>query len=168
MTTIKNAHESANKGIYLWTIELPDGYLTNYVGKTSAKTGFYGRLCQELNDWKNGLYRSGDFDLDHLAQGRRIRLENPPADHLQRELDRLMPLYRLFLAPLDSHVPHIRYVESYLVNELRRSSRTFDYLSNRDKKSAYKPRHDGPPIRISADSPRLIGFEHLRVTPTMG
>jgi hypothetical protein len=156
-TTVWNWFLRRKTGVYLWTIEQPDGYLVNYVGKTSARTGFEGRLWTEFNDWKAGRYCT-PVDLDAFVRGERRELPAYVPGQHAREVATLAPLYRIFLVPIEGDAA-CRAVESFIVDSLRATPQAFQFLCNKDKGRAYRPGVERIEI---VDAPRLIGISVTR------
>lgn len=132
-----NAPERSSIGIYLWCFEVDGRLWVNYVGKTSAKSGFEGRLWQELKDWRAGRYLPPPVDLDEFLKGRRIMVPERTPAHFAREISLLVPRCRLMMAPLACDADCLLW-EGILVNQLRRSDATYSFLANRDKGTGYR------------------------------
>lgn len=61
---------SKKPGIYLWTVETPDGHLVWYVGQT--RTSFRQRMKEHFKEQMSGSY--GVYDPTLLAQGERKQI----------------------------------------------------------------------------------------------
>ena len=142
-------------GVYLWCIEYRGAYLVNYVGKTTGKYGFDGRLWKELKDWRAGLcWRP--VDVEAWKVGRRVLLQDAPPNQLARQLAEFEPLYRILLAPITEASDCFR-VENEIVHRLRANDAVFQFLCNGDKDWAKYP-HE-PTVEISATgNPPIIGL----------
>lgn len=134
-STIWKASERTAIGIYLWCIEVEGTLRVNYVGKTSGATGFDGRLRTEFRDWRKGLY-SRTVDLDAFLAGRVVLLTETPADYLERKVTRLVPRYRILMAPAERKEDCLR-LEGAVVNRLRGDPAAFAYLANGDRDRGY-------------------------------
>lgn len=132
-----HAPEKLRQGIYLWCFEIDGRFWVNYVGKTSAKAGFEGRLWQELKDWRAGLYLPPPVDLDEFLRGNRIHIAERTPAHFAKELKLLVPRCRLFMAPLIGDGDCLLW-EGILVNRLRQHPTTLQFLANRDKHTGYR------------------------------
>jgi hypothetical protein len=69
-TSIFEAAAARTAGIYLWTIEIQDGYLIYYVGETGAE--FRQRLRQHLCEQLAGMYHI--YDPQRFAVGQKHAL----------------------------------------------------------------------------------------------
>ncbi len=77
--SVFDTHIATGKGIYLWTIELGDGYLVNYVGETGkGGQSFAGRLAEDVR-WDLGGQAKGNgrangivCDPDLFQEGQRV------------------------------------------------------------------------------------------------
>jgi hypothetical protein len=94
-----DAPELKDCGIYLWCIEYQGAYLVYYVGKTTGKRGFEGRLWTELRDWRGGRCWI-PVDLEAFKIGKRIVMPHISPNQLKNQLEALEPLYRIILAPI--------------------------------------------------------------------
>ena len=143
-------------GVYLWCIDYEGAWLVNYVGKTSARGGFESRLWTELSDWRAGRYCT-PVDVAAFARGRRVVVPQYP-DFVTEQVAALCPLYRLLLAPLKSDRECIQ-VESTIVDVLRRTPATYQFLGNADKARKYRSaltpivRFNNPPAVIGITAP---------------
>jgi hypothetical protein len=140
-------------GVYLWCIEYESKWLVNYVGKASGATGFDGRLSTEFKDWKAGRY-SEPVDIDAFKRGRRTILERYEG-WVNHQLAELAPLYRVFLAPLETDAD-CRQVENTIVHLLRRDRSTLLFLANQNPTKGYRPKPI--PIVRFAQTPAIIGL----------
>jgi hypothetical protein len=152
--TVWDSPQRARKGVYLWCVEYRGGLLASYVGKTSDRGGFERRLWTELCDWRKGRYWA-PLEIDSFLCGKRKPVETPDAECLARELIALEPATRILLAPLETDEECVQ-VESFIVDQLRRNSLTYEFLGNRDKATKYNPK-PSPTVRITS-APSIIGL----------
>jgi hypothetical protein len=141
-------------GVYLWCIEYDGAFLINYVGQTSGKSGFEGRLGAELKDWRDGRYWT-PVEIEQFKSGKRVVLSNPPPDQRQRQLAEIQPLYRILLAPIDDRSCRMP-AENLLVNKLCEQTGTRQFLANAGNLDRYRP-HPILKIEIVSTVP-LIGI----------
>ena len=75
-----------NKGIYLWTVKIADGFLIYYIGETGSL--FSNRLKRHRYQLKRGDYRL--YDPQHFSKGKKKLIWNPyknGAGHKVNHLD---------------------------------------------------------------------------------
>ncbi|MBL9119768.1 MAG: hypothetical protein JNL80_07635 [Phycisphaerae bacterium] len=155
-----DAPEMRRTGVYLWCIELPSGFLVNYVGKASRPTGIRRRLAEELEYWRSGVDpRSVDVDL--FLRGQRRLISPRPAGYMARELEVLGKAYRLFAAHVDTDADCKR-IESSLVSRLSANPSCKQFLANYRPDSYRHPpdlqleiRSRHPIIGLTVDAPDL-------------
>jgi len=151
-TTVWNAPQCRERGVYLWCLEQQGAYLINYVGMTAGRDGFTGRLWTELRDWRAGWYAAG-VDLERFTAGQRVVLPDCSPDVINAQRIALEPLYRIFLSSIPDPTT-TRQVESFIVYSLMQHPYTAQYLGNK------KPeRYKRPPIEFEiASAAPLIGL----------
>lgn len=147
------APERKSWGVYLWCVEYHGAYLVNYVGKTTDRRGFEGRLWDELRYWRDGCSWK-PVDLEAFKLGRRVPLPIAPPNQLRRELEELEPLYRILLAPIPEKLNCPR-VESEIVHRLRENEATSQFLCN-DRHKRYP--HDPAVEILPPANPPIIGL----------
>jgi hypothetical protein len=155
MIQVWKAPEASKKGVYLWCLEYKDAFLVNYVGQTSCREGFAGRLYKEDMDYQMGYYIDTVHVEDWKRGVRRVISHGITPARLKIEMSDIRPLIRIFLLPLEGDASEIRSVESTLVNRLRPCHATFQFLANGDKQRAYRTSID---VEFNKDCPRLIGL----------
>jgi len=145
-------------GVYLWCIALGDQYLVNYAGKTSAQGGFLRRLGRELRDWEAGRH-VGPVDIESFKRGCRVEVQIPDPVARERQLARqreeIGPLYRILLAPLEDD-PECCHVEDTIVHRIRQSPAAYQFISNRDRHTKYRPAEE-PTVEFESELP-IIGL----------
>ena len=140
-------------GVYLWTVEHADGYLINYVGKTTA--GFASRTKQQVKYMRDN--KDDIWDVDRLLKGEKVFLHsrrNPvPNDVFRREyfaqIEKLLRAYRAFWASVESRLAED--VEKSIIDELSRGPYGY-FLANVAPGKAY-----GLSISVSAPA-TLLGI----------
>ena len=145
---IFDAEISKNPGIYLWTVETPEGHLIWYVGQT--QTSFHQRMKEHFKEQMSGSYEVNDPVL--LAQGERKQIwpgyygrnENWRIPDFLDEMPSLCEamvavakITRFFVAPMEGGQKfHLR-VEGGIGNHLRDQPGVVgDFL---DKNLRYRP-----------------------------
>ena len=110
---------AGSPGIYLWTVELLDGYLVNYVGQTARS--FAVRLEEEIG-YEMG--RNVSWDVATFARGERHPL--PPLgnpEEQRRNLREMLEVCRIFMAPVKSDPETLsqmlKQIESCLISHLK-------------------------------------------------
>jgi hypothetical protein len=142
--------ESASPGLYLWTVELADGHLVAYVGKTDRS--FSERLEEEVDLHLGG--QDGFWDPDLYARGVRRRIERPMSG-VREHLQQVLQCCRVFIAPLSVSPALLLRVESGVIRHLRSAGgRSQQFLGNRHCRGA-----SGPAISVHTSSAvPLIGL----------
>ncbi|MDZ4831759.1 MAG: hypothetical protein SGJ09_16380 [Phycisphaerae bacterium] len=105
----------------------------HFASETAA--GFEGRLWQELKDGRVSRYCS-PVDLDAFLTGKRRLLPSRPDGQHTRELKMLEFRYRILMAPPAPKEDCLA-LEGALVDLLRRSDATLQYLANGDNGRGY-------------------------------
>ena len=128
----KEIHKS---GLYLWTVELADGYLNNYVGETGRT------LRQRLGEDKKWSFDGNEgfvADPNEFRNGRIVTLARFNEQEFAADRDRLSSaimdvyrIYRLFIAPGSFDKATRQYIEAGIIRMLRASTGVVaDFLSN--------------------------------------
>jgi hypothetical protein len=165
-TSIFEAPAARAAGIYLWTVDTPDGYLIYYVGETGV--AFRQRLHQHLSQQLAGMYHIYEPGLFAVGQkhalwrgmygrdresGLAAFVEYLPT--LAPALVDFVRLMRFHLAPLTCHMRLRRRIEAALARHL--SSQPGLVGSFQDMGIRYLPRRAGEePIQVRCQSSVML------------
>jgi hypothetical protein len=125
-----------HKGLYLWTIPLPEGHLVYYIGETGRS--FASRHKEHLREHMAGFYHL--FEPTALADGRKQLLWNGMYGRKTREslqdlfsrwgelapvIEKQTKIIQFFLAPCDVDINVRREIERELASHFSRSESNF-------------------------------------------
>lgn len=142
------------QGIYLWTVELGDGYAINYAGKTGGEGSrcFARRFAEEL-EYERGR-GARYWDIDAFRRGERLPIF--PQDTLEQRanVEVILSLYRIFMAPIVVSSDVLGEIEKGVIRHIQDSDeRCRKFLANA------KANPKGLPLELSISSDvRLIGL----------
>lgn len=166
--SIFDVNEGAGKGIYLFTVPLPDGYLIYYVGETGRT--FRDRLFEHYTEHAAGMYHV--YSPAEFARGEKVMLwpgrfdmacRKPKKDCIAAYTQLSVPIwemtrmFRLFLAPLACERRVRCRIEAAIANALYG---TPGMIGNFQDKVNYSPRADGETSVqcVLSSSARLLGL----------
>jgi hypothetical protein len=133
---IFSSEAGKNKGIYLWTLQIPEGRVVSYVGETGRS--FASRHREHLREHMAGFYHL--FDVDSLARGEKRLVWNGMYGKRTREslqslflrwsdlapvIEKHTRLFQFFLAEYEGESDVRREIERELASCLARSERNF-------------------------------------------
>jgi hypothetical protein len=156
-------------GIYLWAIEIENGFLVYYVGQTGRT--FSQRMKEHLKEHLAGFYHLND--PDEFRKGEKVSVwpglydvdtrvslpvlgEKHP--NLSEIIYRLSHQYRFFFASIDAQPRVVERIESAIADYLYKQDGTVG--SFQEKGIRYRPRWNSEsPVNVSiAVNKNLIGF----------
>jgi hypothetical protein len=121
------APELSKPGIYIWTVELPEGHLIFYVGETG--TSLRQRLGEHYKKLTTAQYHV--YDPAQFARGKRVSLWpgtfrnvksvaecDAALPMLRKPITEIVRMLRLFIAPLDCDLRTRRRIEAAIAQPL--------------------------------------------------
>lgn len=127
--SIFDAPEGKESGIYLWTIQIYEGELVYYVGKTNRS--FSQRMKEHFKEHLAGfyhIYSPNEFrkgERKPLWEGMYLRHKTPSMQELARvypiisaQIIEMATIYRFFIAPIDANQRVLERIEYALAKHL--------------------------------------------------
>lgn len=167
--SIFNASEGKNSGIYLWTIEVEEGELVYYVGKTNRH--FSKRLLEHFKEHLAGFYHINS--PDDLKKGKRVslwdgmylRYKSPKPDELfkiyptiSKQIVDVARIYHFYIAILKADRRILERIESAFANHLYKQGGMIGEFQEQGLN--YRPRlpSEQPAIAYFRSSAKILGL----------
>jgi hypothetical protein len=164
LPVVFDAPEAAEPGLYLWTIESPDGYLVNYVGEAGRGTSRIGsRLAEGIEYYLcgGGEHNEGSKYVQGIREPYGFTLVDfmKELPRHTKEIYEVLLATRVFIAPIRCETDDVRKrVEAAVIRAIiKHSDRAKHFLSNkRWRNPCY------PAITVHSSSPTvLIGIPDI-------
>ena len=168
--------DSANQGIYLWTVPMDGDYLPYYVGETGIS--FRYRLQEHIKGYLSGVYRV--YDPGEFIKGQKELVWGGmwlpgTEDNMPQFLDRylnmvqniydLIGLFRIFLAPIQVETRTRKRIEGAIARcifKYQEKNMKTPFMGKEDRNRLYRKNKSEVQLKIKiCGSERFIGLDSI-------
>ena len=167
--SIFDAEEGKKAGIYLWTVQLEDGELVYYVGKTNRS--FSQRMREHFKEHLAGFYHvysPTEFKRGEkipLWDGMHLRYKSPKLPSLAEkyltisgQIIELAKIYRFFIAPVKAEKRILERIEFALAKHLYKQPGIIGEFQIRGLNYRSRLVTEHPGITLFSSSSKILGL----------